>query len=640
MIIPIHQIADLRNVKDKEILLTNASGGYLSTSAVLLNRRKYHSLMVCNLENENSDNISLLSSLDETLITQSGNYELSTHIYPNTVYPEGYRYINQINPNKPYIIYMVGDIKIKKEFVFVNDSNRLLVKYSVLDCKKDFILKLVPLFAYRSIHTITRANENANKEAVIKENSVIVQLYDKFPCLHIQSDRRLNFYPKSEWFYNIEYDIEKTRGYEYTEDLLSVGSFEINLKNTDEIIVSFSTKEENLLDIEKVYTDNLKKQEIKSNGTLTEMLERAAKQFIVKQAKETKIVAGYPWFGSWGRDAFISLEGLTIDDKNAQTAIAIVDSMIKSIKDGLFINMGQAYNSVDAPLWFFHSMQWIAKTKGNEFIYKKYYNIMKDIIDAYRYGKNEGIAMEQNALIYADIPGKALTWMDAIVSSGAVTARAGYQVEINALWYNAVCYTLSLAKEFNDTKTIMELETLPKTIKNSFLDIFWSKDNGFLADYSDRNATYFEIRPNQIIATSLEYSMLTNVQKSSIMKIIKKELLTPCGLRTLSRDDYRYCPYCIGVQEKRDKAYHNGTIWVWQLEHYVKCGFDTQGNKFIDEAKKIYNGFEELTQIFGIGSVAEIYDGDAPHSPQGSISQAWSVAALLRINQMIKQFDK
>ncbi|MGC9344510.1 MAG: amylo-alpha-1,6-glucosidase, partial [Bacteroidales bacterium] len=268
-------------------------------------------------------------------------------------------------------------------------------------------------------------------------------------------------------------------------------------------------------------------------------------------------------------------------------------------------------------------------------IWNHYGKSIKKVLNAYRDGTSFNIHMKENGLIYAGEEGKALTWMDALSSKGPVTPRSGMQVEINALWYNAVMISLAWAERNGDKSFIKEWAELPGKIKSSFIETFWSEEEGYLADFVDGENKDLAVRPNMVIATAMEYNMLSSEMKNSILEVVKSELLTPKGLRTLSPKNPDYKGIYQGDHDARDEAYHQGTVWPWLLEHFVKSYLDIHKNTGLVLAKQIYLGFEEDMVKHGVGSVSEIYDGDPPHHPKGAISQAWSVAALLRIGEMI-----
>jgi len=264
---------------------------------------------------------------------------------------------------------------------------------------------------------------------------------------------------------------------------------------------------------------------------------------------------------------------------------------------------------------------------------------MKMILNSFRKGTLHHIKMQDNGLIYAGEPGKALTWMDAIVNGKPVTPRTGLQVEINALWYNAISFCLELAREAGDEKFIREWEPVAKMLPDAFINTFWDEEKGYLADFVNGDRKDWSVRPNMVFAVSMPYSMLDDGKMMSILEVVKNELLTPRGLRTLSPKNTFYKGKYYGNQKTRDEAYHQGTVWPWLFGHfaegYLKL-YKESGKEYI---RAIYEGFEEVMSEHGIGTISEVYDGDPPHTAGGTISQAWSVAELLRTGQMIGKIE-
>jgi predicted glycogen debranching enzyme len=295
-----------------------------------------------------------------------------------------------------------------------------------------------------------------------------------------------------------------------------------------------------------------------------------------------------------------------------------------------------AFNSVDAPLWFFWSLQQYIGQKGTD-CWERYGEAAKSVLYAYKNGTAFNIKMRDNGLIYSGAPGKALTWMDAVVNGVPVTPRNGYAVEINALWYNAVCFSVEMAIKSNDKEFLAEFSELPDLIKTSFLETFWDEKAGHLADYvNDEEGKNMFIRPNMAIAVSLPNSMLDKEQMKKTLDVVDKYLVTPRGLRTLSPSNKYYEGIYQGCQDERDKAYHQGTVWPWLLGPFCEGWLKVHGQQGVAKVRKLIYGFEEVMDEAGISSISEIYDGDPPHLPRGAISQAWSVGEVLRIVDMLE----
>ena len=264
---------------------------------------------------------------------------------------------------------------------------------------------------------------------------------------------------------------------------------------------------------------------------------------------------------------------------------------------------------------------------------------MKAILESYRKGQEFNIHMNENGLIYAGEPGKALTWMDAVIYGKPVTPRTGYQVEINALWYNAIMFSLELAQQGHDTTFTGKWKPVAENIRKNFEEVFWDPENQYLADYVDGDYKDWSVRPNMLIAVAFPYNPVSKEIKKAVLDVTEKELLTPKGLRSLSPKNVLYKGNYSGNPEQRDQAYHQGSVWPWLLESFCRAYLDIYKASGLSKVKKIYMEFEEDMSEHGISSISEIYDGDPPHKPRGAISQAWSIAALLRISKMIEEFE-
>lgn len=637
------ELVNLEYSLHREILSTNRAGAYMSTTIVCCNTRKYHGLLVCPLKEFDGESYVLLSSLDETVIQHDQAFNLGIHLYQNGVYdPRGHKYIRDFTfEPTPTFIYRVGGVVLKKELLMMHNTDRIFIRYTLLEAHSPTTLRLRPFLAYRNRHTLSKANLFVNTEHDTIENGVASNLYEGLPTLHMQINKENAFISNPDWYYNIEYREELERGYDYLEDQFTPGYFELPIQKGESVVFSASLKEEKTNTLLKVFEKELTSRPPKDS--FINCLKNSATQFIVQQGKDTEVIAGYPWFGRWGRDTFIALPGLTLaGNYDPQSCKAVLDTMSGEIHNGLFPNIGKnenaAYNSVDAPMWYFWAIQKYAEdTQDTEEIWKSYGKKMKAVLTAFRNGVNEYIMMHENGLIWASQPGKALTWMDAVVNGEPVTQRGGYVVEINALWYNAIKFTIELAEKHGDKKFVKEWEALLPRIEENFIITFWNEDVGYLADYVDQYGQNLALRPNQVIAASLPYSLIDDATKSLILRAIGQVLLTPKGLRTLSPDHPDYEGVYRGDQETRDRAYHQGTVWVWQLGHYVEAGFNVLGKAFCSEAERIVKNFEEDMTDYGICSIAEVYDGNPPHHPGGSISQAWSVSEVLRIIQLIEK---
>ncbi len=638
------QLINLEYSLNKEVLRANAMGAFWTSTLLCCNTRKYHGLMICPLKEKNNENYLFLSSLDETVIQNEAEFHLGIHKFPNTYNPKGHKYVRnfEFSPISK-ITYRVGGVVLEKEILMIEHKMQVLIRYTLKEAHSPTTIQLQPFLAFRNIHKLSKANFYANTKYEDVSKGIKLKMYSDLPALHMQISKTNNFFSAPDWYYNFEYEEEKRRGYDFTEDLFVPGFFEFPIKKGETVVFSASLEEEIPKMFEADFTEEMKK--IPPRNNYLNCLKFAANQFIVERDNKAEIIAGYPWFGRWGRDSFIALPGLTLTDNRADICKKVLDTLTSEMKDGLFPNIGAnddiALNSVDAPLWFFWAVKKYADyTEDYKAVWNQYGSKMKAVLTAYKNGTQYNISMHDNGLIYAGEEGHALTWMDAMVNDKAVTPRIGYVVEINALWYFALSFCVDLAEESEDEAFLEEWKDLLTLIKSSFIDVFWDDKRGYLADVVCGDVVDWSLRPNQVFAASLEYSMLTEEMKRAILSIVKNELLTPKGLRTLSPNNSMYKGKYKGTQEERDNAYHQGTVWPWLLGHYAEAVLRLDGKEAVPFVQEIFSGFEEDMMIAGISTISEVYDGNPPHKPRGAISQAWSVAELLRINDLIKTYKK
>ena len=634
------QIVNLEFSLKREVIRTNRAGSYSCTTIVGCNTRKYHGLLICPVDAFGGGRYVLLSSLDVTVVNNDRSFNTGIRKYKGDYYsPKGHKYIEELEIETiPSRIYRVGGVKFRHERLLVHYEEQYLARFTILEAPEPMKLQIRPFLAFRNIHELTHANLAADTKVEFIENGIRTKMYEGFPDLNIQLSAKTEFIPVPDWYLGVEYPEEQRRGYDYSEDLFTPGFFEVNAKEGDVIVFSASTKEEKTSGFKTKFTKTVSSK-IPRNSFIN-CLRNAAQQFVEKRYGQTLVIAGYPWFGSWGRDTFIALPGIALArDRNLNLYQEVLDTQVRSMKDGLFPNMaspdGAAFNSVDAPLWFFWAVQQYLE-KGGLDCWERYGMAMKSVINAYRNGTAFNICMKENGLIYADAEGKSLTWMDAVVNSIPVTQRRGYAIEINALWYNAVCFALDMAIQEKDRKFVREYEDLPALIDASFHEMFFDQQSGTVADYvNDDEGRNLYVRPNMVIAVSLPYSMLTRDEMKHILDIADKELVTPRGLRTLSPGNQQYKGTYSGNQEQRDKAYHNGTVWPWLYGPFCEGWLKIYGRQGVQKVKRLIFGLEEVMSEHGVSTISEIYDGDPPHLPDGTISQAWSVGEVLRIIDLL-----
>jgi predicted glycogen debranching enzyme len=639
-----NQLVNLGYSLSKEILRSNRAGAYSLSTIIGCNTRKYHGLLICPQHSIDGENHVFLSTLDLTVIQRDAEFNLGIHKYPGGVYhPKGHKYIRDFSSDPiPTTLYNVGGVLLKKEFLFGLEEDTAMIRYTLVEAHSPTILRLRPFMAFRNVNKLSKANVYADTKYDKIRNGIKVRMYSGYSALHMQLSKKCEYVHVPEWNYNIEYSEEQARGYDYSEDLLVPGYFDVHIKKGESVMFSASLVEQNPEDLETNF-----KREILSRiprNSFENCLLNDAHQFIVRHGKKVEVIAGFPWFGRWGRDTFIALPGLTLPDRDPNTCKAVIDTMVAELNGPLFPNVGgggsAAYNSADAPLWFFWALQKYAEyAKTKDIIWQEYGKKMKLILDGFKEGTFFNIHMLENGLIYAGEHGKAITWMDAVVASKPVTPRIGLVVELNALWYNAIMFSLEVAKLAGDNAFVELWTPISENFVPAFKQTFWNKEKGYLADVVNGDYQDWSVRPNMVFATSLPYVALSEKIRQLVLETIQKELLTPFGLRTLSPNHPDYKGVYAGDQPTRDRAYHQGTVWPWLLGHFAEGYLKIYGKSGLSLIKSLYAGFEDDLKENGIGSISEVYDGDPPHKAGGAISQAWSVAEILRMGKLIEDYE-
>jgi len=632
------ELGNLEYSLQREMLSTDRIGGYMSTTIVCCNTRRYHGLIVAPIDDSDRTYL-LLSSLDETIVQHDQSFNLALHRYKGVYEPRGHKYITdfQYTPT-PTITYRVGGVILRKEMLWIHKRTQLMIRYTLVDAHSETHLRLRPFLAFRDKHALTRANMEANGHSYPAVNGVKCRLYESFPWLYLQTSKPgTEFVPAPDWYYNFEYLQDIARGYEGHEDLMTTGYFETELKKGESIIFSASLDEMGSpKTIEEMFEASIARRTHKID--FISCLEHSARQFVIRRpGNRTEVVSGYPWHGFSAREAFISLPGLTLAQEHKEDCIDALDTQVRAMHDGMFAGSASAAAAVDAPLWFFWTLQQLEKKLGGREIWNRYGCAMKQLLESYRRGIDGRIVMNDNGLVWASSDeAHPLTWMDSVIDGRAVTPRNGYQVEVNALWYNAVCYTLRLASENGDKPFVKAWEEIPARTAASFNQLF-TLPQGYLADYVGDGGADDTIRPNMILACGLPYKMPDIEMQIGIIRIVSQHLLTPKGLRSLTPRNPLYKGVYDGTPAERDFAAHNGSVWPWLLQFYVQARFDIDGDAFLAQAEEILAAFEEDIQVCGIGSINNLYDADPPYAPRGAISQAWSVASVLEIHRMIEQ---
>jgi predicted glycogen debranching enzyme len=631
---------------EREWLETNGIGGFASSTVPGINTRRYHGLLTAALHPPVGRYV-LLSKLEETVFLNGAKYDLSANQYAGAIHPQGYTHLASFRLDPfPIFTYEVGGLQIEKRVFMVYGENTTVVEYELLGDAGSCTIEVRPLIAFRDYHSTTHANSGLNPDISEAEGSVSIEPYNGLPRLHFSHNASW-VAREGNWYYNFEYARERERGLDSLEDLFEPLTMQFEIHPGKAAVVIASTQTYNASG-----ADTLRRNEIARRAALRAAapvddplvadLTAAADQFIVKRSGNLHtVIAGYHWFGDWGRDTMIALPGLTLTTGRFDIARDILLAFSNAADMGMLPNRFPdsgwipEYNTVDASLWYFEAIRkYIEYTGDYAFVQQNLYDTMKSIVDWHLLGTRFDIKCGPDGLVGAGGPDSQLTWMDAKIGDYVATPRHGKPVEIQALWYNALRFTESLASKFGDGEVERLIAGIAPRTLESFNAQFWNEDAGCLYDVVNGDDRDPAIRPNQVIALSLGYTMVPPDRARSILAVVERDLLTSVGLRTLAQTDPNYRGHCDGGPFERDSSYHQGTVWPWLLGPFITAFVKTHRvegtTDAAEEAGLWLAPFRDHLSVAGLGTVSEILDGDPPHTPRGCIAQAWSVAEILR----------
>ncbi len=633
------ELVNLSYSLKREIILANKTGAYCNTSIITCNTRRYHGLLAVTLDRFGGDKFLLLSSLDETLIVDGKQFNLGIHCYGDIYEPRGHKYIIDFSADPlPQITCKVGQIVFRKTLLLAHDADQVMIRYELLQAPSAVTLQLRPFLAFRNIHALTSENSDANVFGTPAPGGMSFKLYPGFPELYLQSDRvGCVFLSQPYWYKGVTYSDEYRRGFDCREDLCVPGWFECTLEPGGSMVVSASIVAAEPAALGKRFEGCVTHAGRVSNER--EQLERCADLLICNHNGRKKITAGFSWMDTGLlRETLLALPGLTLYRRGGKAEFEqILDNLIADEQERLFRHTTQ----VEAPLLLPIALQrYIAAGADPAKVWAKYGVIARGIIESYLPGERKEVAMQPDGLLWAQMDRTALSWMNAYIDGFPVTERAGYQVETNALWYNAICFALEMEGRFGSAAEAFRAkwEHIRDLARSSFQARFWDAAKGCLADYVDAQGPHWDIRPNQIIAVWVENSPLSEEMFIPILRVVDRELVTRRGIRTLSPRDDRYKGVYEGTQIERDLAYHQGSTRTFLLEYYIEAAFKVRGAAFLNKAEWLVEGFYEDLGKHGVGAFSELYDGDPPHEPHGAISSALSTAALLSIDRLIGKY--
>lgn len=629
------ELVNLEYALRRELIAGSSTGSYGNTTICMCNTRKYHALLAVPVYNFDGGRYVLLSSLDETLRHGGKEFHLGIHAYGDIYEPRGHKYIRdfEMDPN-PVITYEVGGMVLRKSLLFSPDSNQIMIKYTFVDAPADTTMSLSPFLAFRRTHALTHKNGEANTSYREIDNGVAYNMYGGFPDLNLQFSEKFEYSHNPLWYMGITYSDEYRRGFDCKEDLLVPGSFTFQVKRGTTVVVSASTDMVNPKGIKSRFTRVLSS--MIPADSYENLLLASARMMVWKTPRGSRqIYAGYSWLKpGLLRETVIALPGIALYGlKDRKLFEEILDSLIADNQERLFFRTTQ----IEAPLLLTDTIQqYMHYGADPRKLWAKYGSTLKGILESYLPGKRAEAAMHPNGLIWAQKDNVALTWMNTYIDGRPVNERPGYQVEVNAMWYNAVCFVVDMESRYGtDEGAVSFWTSVRNSIKDNFTKTFWSDSLGHLADYVGPDGMSRETRPNQLYAVALNYSPVDEFIQAAVMRVVRRELLTTRGIRTLSPKDRRYKGVYEGNQNMRDEASYNGCTRPFLLGIYVKAAYRLFGKSTEAQAESLIEGFGEDLNVHGVGTFSEIYDGDPPHYPHGAISSALTVAEIIRVKSLI-----
>jgi len=644
---------DFSAASSREWLVTNGIGGYASGTVAGCSTRRYHGLLLAALRPPVGRTL-LVGALDEIIDYAGTSYELAAHEWASgAIAPQGFHFIESfvLDGAIPTWIYALGDVRLQKQIWMRHGENTTYVRYTLLSAVSPVQFHAKALVNYRDFHSTTHAGDWRMSVQPVPQG-IRVAAYDGATPFYLKG-AEASAEPQHVWYRDYFYKLERDRGLDDHEDLLYAAQFSALLDPGKSLTFAFSTHEDALLDgvadlVEQkahaarlldLASQSFPASKTDSSAAFLQQLVLAADQFNVRRPLPNdpdghSIIAGYPWFGDWGRDTMIALPGLSLTTGRPEIAREILLAFSQFVDGGMLPNNfpdtggRPEYNTIDAGLWYFEAVRQYVEATSDLDTLEKLFPILNGMIEAHIAGTRYNIQVDpQDGLLYGGGPGVQLTWMDAKIGDWVVTPRTGKPVEINALWVNALDSMTQFARTLKIPSTRFEM--LSAATKSSFQK-FWNPERNCLFDVIDSPGIGNDVslRPNQILAVSLPFSPLRREQQKSVVNVCESELLTPFGLRSLSPRDPGYIPHYGGGPRDRDAAYHQGTVWGWLLGPFALAHFRVYQNR--PESRRFLEVQARAISVYGLGTLAEIYDANAPHKPAGCIAQAWTVAELLR----------
>jgi len=622
-----------------EWLETDGLGGFACGTVAGARTRRYHGWYIPAIPPPRRRWM-LVAGAEEFVLRDGQETGISTQIYEKAVFPEGDTHLARFALSPfPVWTYQANDWELERSLCLARDRSVTIVRY-VNRGSTEIGLRVRPLLRFRASGELQRETAELDSSVEVRGEVSWVRPVPFLPRLYLRGVG-LSAEADPLWYRDFFYSLDRERGYDAGEDLWSPLVWTGTLAPGAEAYLLFSLEEVaadpgHLLEAERRRRDVFART---GDPVLDEMARRAEVFLVEGNYRDGTILAGFPWFADWGRDSMIAAPGLAQATGRFGAVARVLNTFAALRRDGLLPNnfageMGEAeYGSADAPLWFILAVEWFARARRNAGRAAPLLGAVRSILAGYRAGTRLGIGVTPDGLVSASAPGRALTWMDAVVDGQPVTPRSGKPVEINALWYAALKSAARLERLAEEPARARELESEAWHVARRFNETFWNAERENLFDVIGDDGPDPTVRPNQIFALSLAEELLPPHRARAVYWTVRRRLLTPFGLRTLDPKDARYRPTCSGTQRECDLAYHQGTVWPWLLGPFADAHFRIFGNKE-DSRRAMRLWLAPLRAHIreaGLGSISEIFDGDPPHTPRGCFAQAWSVAEVARV---------